>query len=215
MKDYILGGQKPEGLILSGARVAGERIAIGIARARENASGDNPYTGKIKYPSELPDVSLYSSDLGTPVYADVTFGNSRTPTQWSDHYGNIYTLPVLTLQAILIDVSFPRNIIKTIIQGRNGTVKEYIGEGDAQISFRGVITGANGHYPIETVEILKQIIRAPIAIPIVCTYLNTLGIDSIVFEDRTLNQQEGGYSYQQFTLNAVQDTPQEFTINGI
>jgi hypothetical protein len=93
--------------------------------------------------------------------------------------------------------------------GRNGTVKEYIGEGDASISFKGVITGKNGHYPIEKVELLKQIIQAPISIPVVCKYLNDLDIHTIVFEDRILDQQEGGYSYQTFSLNAISDTPQE------
>ena len=232
MEDYILGGQKPEGLIDSAARIAGERITIANARARENATEYNPYRGNVPYPANLPDPELYKSDLGTPVYADVTFGLKMSngslqeiPTGgyawipnnvfWTDTQGGVHYVPFLSLQAVLIDVTFPRNIVKTVIQGRKGTVKEYIGEGDAQINFRGVITGTNGHYPIETVEILKKIIEAPIPIPISCTYLNNLGIDTIVFEDRTLNQQEGGYSYQQFNLNAVQDTPQELLIGGI
>jgi hypothetical protein len=121
----------------------------------------------------------------------------------------------MTFQAILISVSFPRVIIKTEIQGRNGTVKEYIGEGDAQIGFRGVICGANGQYPASEVVALLKIVQAPVEIPVICSYLHNLGIYTIVFEDRTFDQEEGGYSYQTFSFSAISDTPQELKISAI
>jgi len=112
----------------------------------------------------------------------------------------------------LISCVFPRNIVKTEIQGRNGTVKEYIGEGDAQISFRGVITGGNGHYPKQEVYNLMQLVKAPVSVPIVSDYLNNLGINAVVFDDRSFEQEEGGYSYQTFSVNAMSDAPVELHI---
>lgn len=206
-RDYIFGGQAPEGLAISTARAAGEVAATLAANARKNAPQNNPYKGAIN-DVVTADSSLYTSEIGTPVYADVTF----EPVTYIDREGNTQTTPEMTFAAILVSVTFPRNIVKTVIQGRDGTVKEYIGEGDAQISFRGVITGANGSYPADKVEFLKKIIKAPVAIPVTCAYLQRLDIDSVVFEDRVLEQEEGGYSYQTFSLNAVQDVPQELTI---
>lgn len=220
-----------EGLLLNGARAAGEKVVQLLTKKRLHTPKSNPfqkginstanspiisnnsYSGKIPLIYEA-DQELYKSDIGTSVYADVTFGDPTTPTIYTDKNGNKITIPVVTFQAILISLSYPRNIVKTEIQGRDGTVKEYIGEGDAQISFRGVITGGNGRYPSDEVQPLIDLIKAPIAIPVVCTWLNDKGIHNIVFEDRTLDQEEGGYSYQTFVLQAISDTPQELLISG-
>ena len=197
------------GIGLQGARAAGEIATIAIGKAYEKI---NP---------------VDTSELGTPVYSDVTFQSII----YTDNNGNVITTPEMTFQAILLDVVFPRNIIKTVIQGRNGTVKEYIGEGDAEITFRGVITSGqniirngsntaprtkslNGVAPKEAIIALQQIITAPCPIPVISWYLNNLNINSVVFEARTLGQEEGGYSYQQFSLAAISDTPQELIING-
>ena len=188
-------------------------IATGLQKdARRFAPGNNPYVGQIDS-AIIWDDPIFDkrTDFGTPVWVDVTF-NSVT---YSDATGKETITPKITFQAILISVSFPRNIVKTEIQGRNGTVKEYIGEGDAQISFRGIITGNNGHYPIAEVAELMKLIKAPVAIPVISTYLQTMDIDSVIFEDRNLEQEEGGYSYQTFSLNAISDTPQELKITGM
>ena len=216
----------PEGLLLNGARAAGEKVVQFLTKKRLKthksnpfqkgiasnqavlSNGSNNYSGKIESSSQ--DLPLYTSELGTSVYSDVTFES----VTYTDRTGKSITTPQVKYQAILISLSFPRNIVKTEIQGKDGTVKEYIGEGDAQISFRGVITGTNGSYPSNEVEKLKKVIKAPVAIPVTCIFLNDKDIYNIVFEDRTLDQEEGGYSYQTFVLQAISDTPQEFLISG-
>jgi Domain of unknown function (DUF6046) len=134
---------------------------------------------------------------------------------YTNQQGKSITTPQLEIAQILVSVTFPRNIVKTQIQGRNGTVKEYIGEGDASISFRGVLTAKNGASPKDQINTLKQIMDAPVAIPVSSSYLQNLNIYSVVFEDRTLEQEEGGYSYQSFTINAVSDIPQELDISNV
>ena len=227
--DFFIPKITLEGLAESGARLAGQLASEAISKARLNAPKTNPYVKGISSTSNSPinsnnpysgkisavitaDQELYKSDIGTSVYADVTFGDPTTPTIYTNKNGKQITIPVITFQAILISLSYPRNIVKTEIQGRDGTVKEYIGESDAHITFRGVITGANGSYPSAEVQQLQSLIKAPIAIPIVCTFLNDKDIHSIVFEDRQLDQEEGGYSYQTFVLNAISDVPQELQI---
>jgi len=188
-------------------------IATGLQQdARRFAPDNNPYVGQIDQSSDLDSpIHGHKTEFGTDVWVEITFGSVK----YTDATGKSITTPKITFQAILVSVSFPRNIVKTEIQGRNGTVKEYIGEGDAQISFRGIITGKNGHYPEEQVAELMKLIKAPVPIPVFSVYLQTMDIDSVIFEDRNLEQEEGGYSYQTFSLNAISDTPQELKITGM
>ncbi len=181
----------------------------GVKTIVRKPNGNNEYKGKIDQTTNA-DAAIGRSPLGTLVYADVTFAS----VTYTDNDGKSVTTPRMTFQSILISVSFPRFIVKTQIQGRNGQVKEYIGEDDAQITFRGVICGPNGHYPATEVAALKKIIKAPVEIPVISSYLQNLDIATMVFEDRELEQEEGGYSYQTFSLNAVSDVPQELKISG-
>ena len=190
-------------------RTAGILAVEAMGKARQNAPRQNKYIDGID-PINKKDPALSTlSQLGTLIWDRVMFPK----TKYIDEYGQSKTTPEITFEAILISVSFPRNIVKTSIQGRPGTVKEYIGEGDAQITFRGVIAGANGHYPIEEVSVLKDILKAPVPIPVISRYLQNLDIHSVVFEDRTIDQEDGGYSYQTFSINAISDTPQELLIS--
>jgi hypothetical protein len=221
VKEFIIPRVTPQQIVLIGARTAGI-IATGIAQdSRKYAPDNNPYVGKItsyqKY-ANSPDEPLkdshgnaLSNDFGLPVWTQVTF----VSVKYTDVNNKEITTPRLSFESILVSVSFPRNIVKTEIQGRNGTVKEYIGEGDAQISFRGVMTGGNGHYPGEQVAQLMEVIKAPCAIPVISRHLGYMGIQSVVFEDRSFEQEEGSYSYQVFSLNAISDTPQELRIAGM
>ena len=202
--DFIIKKEQISSIPLIGARYAGERAVISENEARKKQQGNNPFP-KLTNVSDTP---LSKSQLGTDVMSDVTFDS----VVWTDTQGKTHRTKKLTFQAILIDLTFPRNIVKTEIQGRNGTVKEYIGEGDAQIAFRGVITGQNGQYPESKVQDLMQLLKAPIPIEVICSHLNNKGVFSIVFEDRTLSQEEGGYSYQTFSLNAISDIPIELQI---
>jgi hypothetical protein len=178
----------------------------------------NPYESKIPSSTsfDTPLVrdagyNLLGNSLGNPVYTALTIMSGS----YTDNGGRVITFPRIDFESVLISVSFPRVIIKTEIQGRDGTVKEYIGEGDAQLSIAGIICGLNGHYPIDEVNQLKQVIKAPIAIDVVSAYLQNLDIYSIVFEDREIGQDSGGYSYQRFVLSAISDIPQELRIEGV
>lgn len=214
-KQFFIPRVSPAQISMIAARSTGVIAASLAAEARNNASRPNPYNGRIDT-TNTGATELYKSDLGTPVFIDVTFGDRNNPTVYKDlRTGIDMTLPVITFQAILCSVTFPRNIVKTEIQGRNGSVKEYIGEGDATINFRGIITGTNGNYPAESVAILKELVYAPVPIPVISEFLNNLDIYTIVFEDRTFEQEEGGYSYQTFSLNAISDTPQELRLSGV
>lgn len=169
---------------------------------------DNQYVGKLPA-SSTPDASLYNSPLGTPVVIDLTFSG----VSYTDFNTNkTFTTKTLVFATVLCTVSQAKKIIKTEIQGRDGTVKEYIGLDDYQVNINGIITAANGVHPADTVTELKKMLDAPVPIPIISSFLNRLGIYNVVIENYTLPQVAGGYSKQDFSINAISDAPLELQI---
>lgn len=150
------------------------------------------------------------SALGTPVQSNIIIqGGSYTTFE-----GIVQTWQTMRFDAVLIAVSQAKKIVKTEITGRNGTVKEYIGMDDYAIQITGVITGTNGAHPAEEIAELKRILDAPISVAISSPYLQNMGIFSIDVESYELGQQPGGYSYQNFTINATSSNPAELIINA-
>lgn len=185
-----------------------------------NASNKNPYKGNIEE-NTAADKQLYLSYLGTPVLTDLTLGltadNKVSPwaytvkngpyynaniINYTDAQGNNKQYKAMSFTTVLITVDQTKNIVKTQIQGMDGAVKEYIGMDDYIITINGIIPGQNGHYPAEEVRNLNNLCSAPVAIPVVGTYLQNLDIDYIVINRFSLKQTEGSYSQQPFTINA-------------
>lgn len=149
------------------------------------------------------DKPLYNSELGTQVYGDLTFTSDTGAFETQ------------TYAAVLITVSQTKNIVRTEIQERDFTVKEYIGLGDYQITITGVITGANGVHPADKIAKLRKMLNSKESIPVASAWLQNLGIFNITIESYELPQDAGGYSYQTFSINALSDRPVEFLINGM
>ena len=146
--------------------------------------------------------TLPLSPLGTPVMQNITFKS----VTYTDFISKIKrTTRDLTLINILLNVSQAKKIITTEIQGRDGTVKEYIGMDDYAVTINGMALGDNGNHPADQIIELRSHLIARVPIPVVCTYLNNLGIFSLVIKDFTLDQEAGGYSKQAFTINSMSD----------
>jgi hypothetical protein len=184
---------------------------------------DYSKAGQLGYSPDEPIGGL--SVLGTPVYSNLKiYGFSFT-----DNQGNLQTLPndqygsgqnantrigsnnghYQLFDSVLITLTQPIRVVKTEIQGRDGTVKEYIGKDDAQLVINIGIFGKNGVYPASEVQKLKRWLDAPLSKKITAWWLNDLGINNIVVTDYTMPQVEGGYSYQLFSINAISDAPVE------
>lgn len=147
------------------------------------------------------DVGFYKSSLGTPVMSDLTFKAGS----YTDDSGVLKTFNEIKLITVLVTVSQAKNIVKTSIQGRPGTIKEYNGLGDYVITINGVITGPNGHYPKDEVIELKNMLVSNKSVEVVSWFLQLWDIDNIVVDDFSINPEEGGYSYQPFTIDASSD----------
>lgn len=170
--------------------------------------------------TDLRDEPLnYRSSLNTPVYTNIEFlpGSYETNTKGVfKNFGSSVDGPEkLRYESVLLTVSQSTKIVQTEIQGRDGSVKEYIGKDDYSITVNGIITGKNGQRPIDEIIALKKMLDAPIAIEVASAYLQSLGIDYLVLKDWTLNENEGGYSYQQFSLSFISDIQQELQLTNL
>lgn len=160
----------------------------------------------------------YRSSLNTPVYTSIEFLPGRYETNIKGvfkEFGAVDGPNRLRYEAVLLTVSQAKKIIKTEIDGRDGTVKEYIGLDDYQVTVNGVITAKNGRRPLNEIAALKKMLDAPIPIEVANTYLQNLGINYLVLDSYELAEQEGGYSYQTFSLNFLSDVQQEIELTNV
>lgn len=178
--------------------------AYNIQNVNVGNAKDNQFSGKISQTTNI-DKELYRSSLGTPVLADITFKGGT----YTNNDGKTISFGDVKLITVLATVSQSKKIITTEIQGRDGTVKEYIGMGDYEIAVNGIITGDNGHYPDTEIRALKNMLDAPIAISVVSRYLQNLDIYNVVVVDYSFEQEAGGYSKQGFSISCISDVPVE------
>ncbi|KAA9041611.1 hypothetical protein FW778_06210 [Ginsengibacter hankyongi] len=190
----------PQPIFIKSAPIAEIVRAFNIAGMPTMPPEQNQFQGKIQ--AFTPDKPLYMSPLGTPVMQDITFGSVLYTDQ---NTGRQRTTKPLTLINILFSCSMTKNIVRTSIPGRNGTIKEFVGLDDWQIKINGLIVGGNGHHPADEIIALKNQLIANVPIPVICAYLNNLDINNIVIKDITFEQEAGGYSSQPFTINALSD----------
>lgn len=163
-----------------------------------------PYAAANAYPS---------SELGYPIFTNITF-NAGSYTDYTT--GRPRSFAAIALETVLLTVSQAKKIVRTEIQGKDGTVKEYIGMDDYHIAINAIITTqprqVNGHYPANEVAAVKQMLDAPVPIGVTCDYLQRLGIYSVVVTDYSIPQKAGRYSQQDITINCISDAPVQLQI---
>jgi len=157
------------------------------------------------------------SYLGTPVISNIEIQSGKYTTI----DGKTIEFDGIRIDSVLIQVSQSKNIITTPIQGQNGTVKEYISDGDFFISASGVIIGESSQsgknftvknvdgYPENEVRKFIEICKIPTAIEVISDFLDYFEIRNIVIDSFSLGQQSGDRSGQPFELRMISDTPIE------
>lgn len=137
------------------------------------------------------------SPLGTPVFADIKLGNKANTSE-------------IQLIWALCTVNLLKNIVKTSIQGRNGTVKEYINMGDYSITIQGGLFDENpSRYPYEQSYKLVQLSKLGESLKATSEFLQLFDITDIVIEDVTFTQVSGRQNVQLFNIQALSDQPIE------
>lgn len=115
---------------------------------------------------------------------------------------------------VLIEVcNRPKNIIRTPIQGRNGTVKELIGMDDWHLSIMGqLINPAAKDYPEDAVASMVSIYESNRSFGVGGSGLCAIGVHAIVMSDLKLTRRPGYPNSVAFKIDAYSDDPIELQI---
>lgn len=179
--------------------VAGSAIGTNIKRNLFNVPQPNPSDDIIGY-----------TFLGTPIYTQIiikdTIGRVTTPGLMSGEGWTVF-------QSAFCVVSQERNIIRTPIQGRNGTVKEYISDDDYQIE---IIGGLVSQYadvaPHEDLFNLIELMKTQNEIVIVSDFISQFGISNCVISGGNFRQVPGMRNQIDFTLRLYSDDATEINL---
>ncbi len=175
---------------------------------------------KIDFEEEEPDSTSY---LGTPIFDPIRIKggnffelddiNKENPISYPDEEGAEGF--GLVIPAVIIEVTQSKNIITTAIQGRNGTVKEFISDGDFAITLTGFIIGRNENgevkdignvFPTDDVKKLSTILKVPDVLTLTSAFLNDIfGINEVVVTDYTIPQREATRNMQPFQISMLSD----------
>lgn len=180
---------------------------VGDARKPDNS---RPYADQEIVVTE----SEVKSMLGTPVimpvrviagsYAQRNEKGETTFVQYPE-----YLLPATTI----IEVSQAKNIIRTQVAGRRGTVKEYISQDDYSIRLSGIIVNYENEYPPEgDIRIFNEVMSVPGALEVECEFLQWLGVYDIVVQDADILTLKGYSHIVGFRVNAWSDLNPEIRI---
>lgn len=167
---------------------------------------------------ENSDDPQFTSALGTPVYSTLEFLKDNSGTSLDNSLGvgaQSTSDTLLRLDTVLFVVTGTKNVIKTPIVGRNGTVKEYISMGDYQINCKGSIVSSELNvYPRNEVSLLIQILTLAKPISIACEFLGLFGIDNIIIDPEfSISEKLGSRNEVLFEFNAISDFPDQFELS--
>lgn len=174
------------------------------------------YTGMEIWPDDQP---AEISDLGTPILEKIKLSAGsykgfvvvdQEPRSVNISYED-YTFPGWAM----IDVSQNKVIVKTAVNGRNGTIKEYIYKDDYRITIRGILVGEGNSYPYELKKQLQAIFNVNAAVEVVSKTMNDIGIQAIVMESMEMTDIEGYNNVCTYSITAVSDKGVLLTIKEI
>ncbi len=135
-------------------------------------------------------INVAESDINTQNFVSRFDTADDAPLGWLGH--PVWSNAILQSQDksisinfddIIIEVSQQKQIVKTAIQGRNGTFKEYIGDGDYQVYLKGIVNSNTMYqYPSDAVTELLSLCKIAKPIIIISEYLRLFKIFNVVIE---------------------------------
>lgn len=114
----------------------------------------------------------------------------------------------------MLDVSQDKVIVTTPINGRNGTVKEYIYSDDFQVTIRGILVGEGNIYPHDQRKALQNVFDVNSSYGVDSRILTDQGIYALVFKSLTFTDLEGYNNVCSYTLTALSDLDVLLTISN-
>lgn len=160
--------------------------------------------------------SQFIGSRGNPELLDLTELQGR---EWLTSLALKYKGKEFVFQECLISLNMEKNIVTTALQGRNGTIKEYISDGDYNITIdAGISTyeidkelGYTLDYPLDAVAELKKMLSLPETLEVQSDFLELFGIKSAVVKSFNL-QQETHSNRQSINIQMLSDEPYEIKL---
>jgi len=143
------------------------------------------------------------SYLGTPVYSYIEFPEGSYETL----KGERIDFDGVRINEVLLEVSMTKNIVTTAIQGRNGTIKEYVNDGDYNITITGKLVNQQNAFPELALNALKEICKVPDTLVINSPFLQYFDITACVILDYRFIEVEGFRNVVDFSINILSDVP--------
>jgi len=150
------------------------------------------------------------SIVGTSVFGMPVFSNLQIKGgEYRDNAGNIIgQFQDIRIDACIMEVNEENNIITTDIQGKNGTVIEYVSSKASVINIKGrIMTDLASAFPYDDVQNLAIALKTNKSLQIESWFLNLFGIYNIMPKKKYYSQVEGSQEYQKFEFDAIADTP--------
>lgn len=165
-----------------------------------NPSSDIQLSGDIET-IEVAD-AIATSVFGTPIFESITLIDPNDTSQRLEFD-----------DAPMISVNKANIIVKTNVQGRSGSVKEFITESDYSITVRGILVNHNAEdLPYDRINRLNRFAKITQALQVESRLLNALDIHNLVI-DRVQYSDNGNYSnVQPYQLSCTSDLPIELTL---
>lgn len=161
--------------------------------------------------AEDKDTPLIASNyLGNPIFSNLKFlPDSLSAT------GDL-TAEELVINTVLFTVNMHRNIVKTAVQGRDGTIKEYISNGDYEININGLIVSEQPlKFPKTDVQKLRAFLTLPRQIAVASSFLQLFSVNSIVVEDFNISEKMGSRNEVLFSIFAISDVAKEVDLSNV
>lgn len=157
----------------------------------------------------------------------IATGASQVPLTDPAYWLGRYVLCKLTLRRAdgkeleIVDavcaISRSKNIVTTQMVGRNGTVKEYINDGDYQVNIAvGIQAVRDGvavdEYPSEGLRTLRSFLDSNEPLGVHSEFLKIFDITSLVVKEFSLTQDTAS-NYQEVSISCISD--EEYNIHSV
>lgn len=180
------------------------RIRALVARDRLRGGTDlNQYAGKTGTPP-IPDENVFgNSVLGTPIFDTLIIEAGK----YTDTVLGLQTFNKIQLDSAIITLSQQNNVVLTPIAGRDGEVIEYVSKMSFRINIKAGIFGTGNKRPKSDIETMAMILKSNDVLKIQSGFLGEWNITELVILDKNIPQIPGGYNYQVFEFNAIENVP--------
>ena len=153
----------------------------------------------------------HSTQLGNPIISNVTLKRPAYNNEQQEAEAAFGELDFFDLDHVLVGVRQNKQIVKTQVEGLDGTIKEYISLGDYEITIRGNLVNEIDGFarPTQQMNNLLRFLRYNDAIRMVSKATLPHNIESVVVMDYSFDEQAGYVNQIPCRIRLLSDTPEE------